>query len=135
MCGVGGLTLSCLGQLQRYVALGSTNLWVAIFWVSTTGWVQGPKRPWLLCFCDGFRVWESGGKCGILGFDLMRRPYILARFLIKETRFVWRLNALSLGVEVDSSSLLEFFLISISCRLVEAVLYCFSMSLFWITVL
>ena len=59
----------------------------------------------------------------------MRRPYILASFLIKENGFVRRLNSWSFGVEADSSSLLEFSLISISCMLVEVVLYCFNESL------
>lgn len=81
-------------------------------------------------FCDGFRVWDPGEGYGILGFNVMRQPFILASFLLNKTEFFWRSNALWYGVEANSSSLLDFSLISIPYKLVEVVLYCFNESLY-----
>lgn len=48
--------------------------------------------------------------------------------IIKETEFVWRLNALWFGNVDDLSYLLEFSLILIPSELVKIIFYCFNKS-------
>lgn len=49
VCSGGGLD-----PLNWCATLGSTNLWVAIFWVPIVSWVQGAKQPCFIHFAMGF---------------------------------------------------------------------------------
>lgn len=74
------------------------------------------------------RVWDPGGKYGVLRSFVIQRPCILASLIIKEIELIWWLNVLLFCVDDDSYSLLVFSLILFSYKSLEIILYCFNES-------